>query len=419
MINKLKNRFYPLLRWSEQYTKTDMVYLTKGGFWLTFAQGGAMVAGFSISLAFANLFPKESFGTYKFILSVAGIMGIFSLTGLSTSIIQSVAQGFGNSLRRGFQINLKWSLGICLGGLALFIYYYLRGNIILSLSFLLMAMLLPIANSARLYSAYLNGKKNFRLSSFYGTIHNLIPAIALITTLFLTQDLLTIIIVYFSINALAPLFLYYLTLRAYKNENKKDDPKLASYSKHLTVMDIIGQIASNLDKILIFHYLGAVPLAIYAFAVAPVEQLQGGKKILSSLILPKLSEQSFAKLQKSTPRKALLLTVYALVLAGVYILLIPYFYGFFYPQYLDSVLYSQVYSLTLLAVSGTVFNEALQAHKKMKELYLLRLIIPVVQITLFFILLPRFGLMGLIVTHVFIRSFNSFLCYLFVKHPIS
>ena len=184
-------------------------------------------------------------------------------------------------------------------------------------------------------------------------------------------------------------------------------------------MDIIGKITNHLDKILIFHFLGPIPLAIYAFAIAPVGQLQAGKKIISKLILPKVSNQSFEKLQKSTPRKALILTLYALGLSGIYILLAPYFYKLLYPQYLDSVIYSQVYSLTLLAISGTIFNETLVAHKKKKELYLHRTITPIVQIILFLILLPMFGLMGLIVTHVIIRSFAGILGYYFVKYPIS
>jgi len=81
------------------------------------------------------------------------------------------------------------------------------------------------------------------------------------------------------------------------------------------------------------------------------------------------------------------------------------------------VFYSQIYSLTLLAVAGTIFNETLIAHKKTKELYVHRTIIPIVQIILFFILLPIFGLMGLIITHVIMRSFASLLSYYFVMRP--
>jgi len=416
-MENLRNKIRCLLRQSEDFLKTDMVYLTKGGFWLSLGHGVAMLAGFFISIAFANLFPKESFGTYKFILSMVAMLGAFSLTGIGVAITQAVARGNGGSLSQGFRINLRWSIGIFLGGLALSIYYYVNGNLLLSFSFLLAGILSPLTSGAGLYGAYLLGKKDFRRSSLYGMIHNIASAAALIFALYLYQSLPVIIIVHFFIGALVPLFLYGKTLRAYRHENNKEDRELVSYSGHLSVMDIIGKIASLLDKVLIFHYLGAAPLAIYAFAIAPVEQLQGGKKILSTLIMPKLSERSFEELQKSAPRKALLLTVYALGLAGIYVVLAPYFYKFFFPQYLDSVFYSQIYSLTLLAVSGTMFNETLMAHKKKKEMYLHRTIVPVVQITLFFTLLPMFGLMGLVVTHVIIRSLASLLGYYFVMRP--
>ncbi|MBI2065501.1 MAG: oligosaccharide flippase family protein [Candidatus Zambryskibacteria bacterium] len=417
-MQNLRNKTSNLLHQSENFLKTDTTYLAKGGFWLSLGQGVAMLSGFLISLAFANLFPKESFGNYKFILSVASILGIFTFTGLNTSIIQSTARGFGGSLRQGFRINLKWSIGIFLGGLALGIYYYINGNILLSFSFLLAGILLPITASAGLYGAYLMGKKDFKRSTFYGMARNIVPAVALIATLIISPSLPVIIAVYFVIGALVPLFLYYKTLRAYKHENKEEDPGIVLYSGHLSAMDIIGNFAHYLDKILIFHYLGAVPLAIYAFAIAPVEQLQSGKKILSTLILPKISGRSFEELQESGPRKALLLTIYALGLAFLWVILAPYFYRLLFPQYLDSVFYSQIYAFTLLAISGTIFNETLIAHKKKKELYLHRTIVPIVQIVLFFILLPLYGLMGLVVTHVIMRSFSGLLGYYFVKHPL-
>jgi hypothetical protein len=34
MLNKPKNFLYKILRGSEKYTKTDMVYLANGHFWL-------------------------------------------------------------------------------------------------------------------------------------------------------------------------------------------------------------------------------------------------------------------------------------------------------------------------------------------------------------------------------------------------
>lgn len=417
-MRNLRNWTYNKLRASESFFKADMIYLAKGGFWLSMNHVIAMITGLGLSLAFANLFAKESFGTYKFILSMVGVLTAFSLTEIGTATTQAVARGFGGSLRQSFRINLKWGVGILLGGLGLSAYYYLNSNNLLSLSFLLAGVTSPVTASASLYGAYLLGKKDFRRISLYGMIHNTAPAIILIITLFTFPSLPAIIIVYFVVGVLVTLFLYRKVTRIYQNENQEEDPGLLSYSGHLSAMEVIGKSSGYLDKILIFHYLGAVPLAVYAFAIAPVEQFQGGKKILTSLTLPKASEWSFEELQKSAPRKVLLLALYALGLAGAWIFIAPYFYKFLYPQYLDSVFYSQVYSLTLLAISGSVLEQMLVAHKKKKELYLHKTIIPVIKIVLFIILLPIYGLMGLIVTHIIIRSFGGVLLYYFVRHPI-
>ncbi|OHA91156.1 MAG: hypothetical protein A2758_01610 [Candidatus Zambryskibacteria bacterium RIFCSPHIGHO2_01_FULL_49_18] len=410
----LRNYLYQTLRKGESLFKTDMIYLAKGGGWLVFGQAIATFLGFFVSIAFANLISKESFGIYKFVLSMAGIVGAFSLTGLGVAVTQSVAKGF-EVLSRGFRHNLKWSLGIFLGGIALFGYYLVNGNLLLSTSFLLMSISLPITTSATLYGAYLLGKKDFRRNSLFGIISNLIPAATILIAIVFTKNIWVIIFAYFSITALTTYYLYRKTLAIYASYGRRDDPELLSYGKHLSAMDVIGRIAGYVDKILIFHYLGAAPLAIYSFAIAPVEQLQSGKKILSTLILPKISRSSFKELQNTTPKKSLSLALYGLALAGLWMLAAPYFYKLLYPQYLDSVFYSQIYSLTLLAVAGTLFNETLVAHQKKKELYIHRTVMPIAQLILFFIMLPLYGLTGLIITHVIIRSTGSILGYFLVK----
>ncbi len=417
MIQKSKVWLYPWFKFAEKHLKTDTIYLARGGFWLVTSQIIAMAAGFGISLAFAHLFPKEGYGTYKFILSVAGILSVFSLTQMGTAVTRAVARGYEGSLERGFKINLKLGILIFLGGLALTVYYAINENYVLAISFALAGIFIPITSSSALYDAYLLGKKDFRSSTLFSIMRNTTPAIFLIATLFLTDSVVILMAVYFITGAIIPFLLYRLALTKSRKQNATVDPELKSYSAHLSAMEVLGQAANLLDKILVFHFLGAVPLAIYAFATAPVEQLQGGKKILSSLIFPKVSERTFEELQESGPRKAVLLTLYALGLSGAYILIAPYFYSFFYPQYIDSVIYSQVYSLTLLAVSGTIFDSTLTAHNKKKELYVHRITMPIIKIGLFVTLLPLYGIMGLIVSHVIVRVSAGILGYYLVKHP--
>ena len=89
-MQKLRQKTYNLLRWSEKYTKTDMVYLTKGGFWLTFAYIIFLSSGFILTIAFANLLPKDVFGTYKFVISISGVLLVTSLTGINSTLKQSI-----------------------------------------------------------------------------------------------------------------------------------------------------------------------------------------------------------------------------------------------------------------------------------------------------------------------------------------
>ena len=59
MIKKSKQNLYNFLRWTEKWTKTDMIYLTKGGSLLFIARIIASFLAFVISIAFAKYISKN------------------------------------------------------------------------------------------------------------------------------------------------------------------------------------------------------------------------------------------------------------------------------------------------------------------------------------------------------------------------
>ena len=103
----LKNKGINGLRYLERYTKTDMVYLVKGGFWSIFSQIIVTVSTLLLAMAFAYFISKETYGQYKFILSLANILGVFTLTGLGTAVMKSVTGGFEGTLNDIFWKNIK------------------------------------------------------------------------------------------------------------------------------------------------------------------------------------------------------------------------------------------------------------------------------------------------------------------------
>jgi O-antigen/teichoic acid export membrane protein len=162
VFNTLKEKTVKWLRWSEQYTKTDMVYLAKGGGWLTGSKVFSILGGLALATAFANLIPQDTYGTYKFLVSAASIIGAFTLSGMGTAVAQAAARGFNSALRQGTLTKLKWSIGIFVVGLGVAGYYYLQGNLQLTYGMLMIAALYPFRSSSSVYEAFLKGKKDFQ-----------------------------------------------------------------------------------------------------------------------------------------------------------------------------------------------------------------------------------------------------------------
>lgn len=395
MFAPVKEATHKALRWSEKYTKTDMLYMAHGGFWLTLAKGVGMFSSLLLATAMANLISPEVFGTYKFVLAAAGVIGAFSLVGMGTGIIRAVARGHEGAFLSGISAYLKWSLGMVAMSFAAALYYYVSGNNTLAISFLLVAACNPILIGYSFFSQFISGKKDFRTQSVFDSIADFVPAIILIGALFLTQNPVYLILVYFASGITTNLLLHYATVRKYR-PNDSVDPETIPYAKHLSLMAVVGKIAENIDKVLVFHYMGAAQLATYAFAQTPIAQLKLLNEIPAKLAIPKLSTRNLAELKKTLPRKIFFLVGVMFVIVIVYILIAPVVFKLLFPKYLGAVIYTQVLALSLILAPGSIFNDALMAHLKKKELYISQTILPVVKIALFILLLPLFGIWGAI-----------------------
>ncbi|MDD4332936.1 MAG: oligosaccharide flippase family protein [Patescibacteria group bacterium] len=415
MINKIKNKTYNLLRWSEKWMQTDMIYIAKGGFWLTLGQIISSASSFLLAIAFANLLPKETYGIYKYILSVAGILSIPTLSGINTAIIQAVARGYEGTFNRALKTKILWGI---LGGIAsLFLagYYYYLGNSVLTISFLIAAIFTPFMDSLTLYSAFLNGKKEFKLSTRYNIIIQTVSTLTIIAVLFLTKNIFLLILFYF-ISYTSSRFISHLLVKKKFVFNDKEDPHTISYGKHLSLVYILGAISLNIDKILVFHYLGAAELAIYTIAVAPPEQIKSLiKTLIVSLTLPKFSEKSTEEIKKTIYNKIVKVIIGVLSVTLFYLAAAPFIYKIFFHEYPESVLYSQFYAISLLAVMFYIPLTILQSQKKTKELYQFNVSTSLIQIALVAIFVIPFGLKGAIVANVLSKFASLAISFILLK----
>lgn len=405
MLNKIQNIIYSLLRKSEKYTHTDMVYMAKGGFWLTFGQAITMLSSFLLAIAFANLLPKETYGQYKYVMAVLGILLLSNMSGINTAFTRAVARGFEASMFKDLRTKLKWSILGALVSLILALYYYINDNTILSIAFLVTAPFVIISENFAIYSSYLHGKKMFDRLTKYSAFIKVINLFVIVLVAYLSNNLYLLLLALFIPNTIIHL-IFLFRVKAKNVLNKKEDGDTTNYGKKLSLINIISTIANQLDKILIFHYLGAIELAVYSFAMSPPEQIKSLMKNVQSLAFPKFAEKSKEEIQQTIFKKSLKLSIVMAFIIIIYVFLAPIFFKIFFPAYQEAVVYSQVLSLSLVALPIWVFQSAFRAQKMTKQILHLELINSISQIILTFLLVSNFGLWGAVIARTAYRAIN-------------
>ncbi len=421
----IKQKAHNILRWSEKYTKTDMVYLARGNFWLFLTQAVAMGGAFILSIVFANLVSKHDYGVYRYIISLAGIIFAFTLGGMDTAVSQAVARGFNGALNQGIKTYLKWSTGATIFCLSAAGYYFLKGDNILGVGLLIAGICSPIINSFSLTGSFLNGKKDFRSLGLLGSINNILPVVCIFTALMLSNNILVIVFVYFISNVLGDIAVYLWVKRKYTPMNGTD-PSMISYGKHLSLANVLYAIADQVDRIILFHYFGAVELAIYSFAVAIPTQFSGAFKNISLLAMPRFAEQDKKSVLSTINDKTIKITLATTVIVIVYILLAPVIFNILFPKYTQAITLSMIFALSIIpANAGMLFSTYLRSHRETKAIYIQGIFSPLVRILLFFIFGYFFGALGVVWAMVIAKTFTFILLrfYLIPKqenfNPIS
>ena len=410
-----------LMRWlkkSERIFKTDMVYLASGSFWLGVGQVVSWISGFLLTLALANLMSKESYGLYRLALSIMGILSIFTISGINDSLIRSIAKGFDGSLGPATWARVKGGAVGSLVALGIAAYYFFHANVPLALACLLIAAFMPFFDPFSNFSAYLQGKKDFKRLTIYSGCNQIIAVAVLVATVFLTRNFLLVLLAYLGSYTLMRLAAY-LWVSIKMKTSKEQDPEVVRYGAHLSVMNVIVTIASQLDRLLLFHFLGPAEVASYSIAIAPPDQIKQGLNIMAKLIYPRFSGHSEAAIKENIRNKVILFGLAAFVGIVVYIILAPYFFALFFSQYMGVVFISQLFSLSMFnAVFGPV-ELFMEAHAKVKEQYWVNGITSTFQILSMVAGVVYFGLIGLIVARMATRFVGGFAFLYFYYHPVS
>lgn len=411
MISRAKERIIRVLRWSEKYTKTDMLYLARGGSLSILSQVIGLVASLSLAVVVGHIVPKEVYGIYKYVLSIVAVLSAFSLSGIGNAVTQSTARGYDGALQKGFNLNLRWSIVLFVGAFILAMYYLVAGNTTLAMGVFIGGSLSPFLASANLYISFLAGKKDFVRQITYATIENVIPVALFILVIIFTKNPVILVATYFAANLGATLYFYQRTKKRYQPDASRTDMEMLSYSKHLSAMNILGGIADNLDQILLFHYVGATQLAIYNFATAVPDQIKAPIKTVNAMIFARFSGGDPDAIRNSMRNKFLWFFLFTGAVTLVYIAVAPFLFRTLFPAYVVAVPYSQIYALWMISAFLDPASVYLLAYKKIREQYIVNIVLSFFKIVSLFVGVLLWGLLGVIVASLATKWLFAFLSF--------
>jgi O-antigen/teichoic acid export membrane protein len=374
MFKKLQNKLYIL---SKKYSKKfgfDFTYFLKNGFWMTFRQIIGMMTGLLLSVAFARLLSKDTFGQYQFVISIMSMISIISITGLNTSIIQSVARGYDGSYIKAVKIRFLWSL---VGIPALLIvggYYYVYESQTLGLALLVSGIFFPFFYALNSWDSFLQGKERFDLSAKYGSIQSIINTLFTIGIVFFFGDnLVAITIAYFISYSIFNMLWFKKSLKYI--ENYEEDEKSIDFGYKITRIGILFTIYTHFDKIIV-GILDMQYLAVYSIALKLLDIIKGFVKIVMNLLIPKFSKVK----HRIYFRYIILLVILGLIFTLLSFLLVNHIiiilYGTDYMASYD--IFKILCFVIIFYFLNSTLNAKVVAEKKLRIIYYINFIIPII-----------------------------------------
>lgn len=412
----MKNQIYQFLNWLSKYAQVDIVYVAMGTFWWILGRIFSFLAGFLVLIAFSKFAQKEVFGAYQYVVSTIALISIISLPGIDTALVASVAKGKEKTFFLCSKERIKWGLGGSLICFLISLWYFFHQNSQLAISFLIGGIFLPFLSSFNLYLFFWQGKKRFDIQNKYLIYHNLLASAFLILIIFLKPEVSWTIFAFYFGFTFATFLFWKITKKSVKKETEEEKEAI-SFGKHLTLMGVPSTLASQIDKVILWQSAGPVPLAIYSFALRPVERFSELFPF-SMLALPKMAEKDLSnfEIKKRIFDKFLKLFIIVFPFTFFYILICPFLFNIFFPNYKEAIIYSQLLALMLIFLPFGFLSTTFLARMKKRELYILSFVPQILKIILFFILIPFFEIWGAVFSILISQTFSSFLTlYFFLK----
>lgn len=414
MISKIKKKAKEILLRSQEYTGTDNVALVRNGFWGVLPLIAGSLVSLGLTVIYANLLPKETLGTFKYILALGSSLSFLTLTGMNGAVMQAVAQGAKGALLYSVRLQLRWNVLYAIAATILGGYYIMQGNPTIGFGVVILGITFPVSTALSTYGAFLAGQGNFRVAAILAVSVNLFYGIAIAITMIFTKALLLILVAH-AIGVLIPVVItYWVTSKRDQFDlPPSEQHALKRFGQHLSLINIFVTISTNIDRIALFHFAGPVILATYSIANAVPERAKGLLASALPSILPSLAKKDIRTIKSSLYMRLGQGFLIGILASTAYWMLAPTLFHLVAPKYLESIQYSRWLSLCLVLVVPYLYvGNALLSQKMTRGLYIRSWVTHITRIITIPLAILFFGIWGLIVGMIVLQVFGLIVCIL-------
>lgn len=354
--------------------------------------------GFIQTILLSNYLSEEIFGTYRYIISFIGTIGIFSLPGLSVALYQMLVQNAQPNIKKLIIVRFLASI-IGSAFVILFAYWQHAYNELtreLFVSYIWIAILFPVSEVFNIYESFLLAKKNYRQLSVVGILQRLAVAIVSLSVVFIDQRILLLTLGYL-ISVIAVRSYAFFKNKVNFNEKSSQDTKTTLlYAVKLSAIGVINIVGTYFDKIFLFHGLGVTELAMYSMIIIFADQGKMIVKHIGTIELKNLVSIrgtvaiNYIKNRTNT-LIPMLVIFYACYAAGLYV-----FFKIF-PKYSTVLPLALLYGTVLLLSTKVYHRSYLEAHQQSRKLMIFNVSTSSIKILGIIILSKPLGLTGIVV----------------------
>jgi O-antigen/teichoic acid export membrane protein len=386
-------------------------YFAKNATIMTFSYGISIMRGLITGYLVARMFPRELYGQYQFILSMAGTVGVLSLPGLVSATGRAIARGEQGIIMPIARIQFAIAL-IGSAVLLLIVPFLPQERASLWPLFVLAAMLFPVSQTASgVFSAATIGKTRFDVALKANMAWSSVMAASALAIIFLHPSAALLYAAGTGLPALA--YLWFSRKLINHNEPRAPIKHILKYGVQLTLVSLPVSLSWYVDKLMISSLFGLNQLAVFSVGIQIPEQM----KTLAKELLP-VSFAVQAQGDDTMKRRMRLMSATARGTAlfaigiAVYIVAAPYLLAIVYPNYPEAVFLSQLAAITLIAQPATLLTQYLEAQAMIKPLQWTQWFSAAVFVVSLVTLIPAFGLPGAVIARGMLRLSYS-LCAIF------